>query len=717
MKLLLAIALMTSLHVAAQKKDKLPSNKEMEEMMKEMQQSMNDMSEEDQKMFDSMGVKMPDFKNMQQIANFAAANAGNSTGDVKVPKKDMGRIAALPTKALTAASLPAYLQSLHQKITARFSASFQQKIKQQLETLRTQNPGKNITAAAAVGYFTLGNTSAALLLMSEACRQNTGDANALNNLAAMLNMNGGEHLALPILQLLNKQYPKNSTILNNLAHAWFGLGDVTNASKYIDSTIRLCAWHPQANQIKAAIEESKGNHDGAVKALKQSISRMYTADKERALSDLGYELKSDDIIWGPKNAPDQLGLSKFTWPGIPKSVGESDQAEDTWNKFRQGLDAQMAILKAEQEVLLINYQEAFQKRLKQDMNAGKTGAHTSALMEGVVPKAVKKLQPYVNDLLELEVKDPLGLAVIALEDTIRVIEQEHAKRMEEINRTIKPGGEGIGINEAYCAAIDEAQSNFMYRVNTRVEAFCLRHRDRAKKRITELINFKLYSEFPEKFALSVNEAKLEWLSYLAMPKEKLIFRSYCQKPKKTNGTLHVLPEYDDINCQYRSKFSLYTSSIETACGKTVVKIDMPSLKSEWEFRSADREEDRNVWDEFQHCTIEVSVGYSKELGSGPLQLEATAQATGFLEFDRTGLKDAGIKAEVGVGVTTNVLDNKIDTKGASVNVLGREVSGDIGGAKVGPSEQSFTFGGAEATISINGGFTAGGTGILKGVRL
>lgn len=702
------------------KKEQLPSQKEINEMMKEMQQAMNEMSDEDKRMMDSLGVKMPNLKNMQQMASFALANVDKASPEVSFPKRDAVRIAAIPKTALTKAGVPAYVQSVHQKIKQTISTALQQKIQQQFELIRSQQPGKNVAATAAVGYWTLGNRQAALLLMSRACQENPADDNNLNNLAAMLSMSGGEHLAIPMLQLLNKQYPRNSTILNNIAHAWFGLGEMANALKYADSTIRLCAWHPQANQIKAAIEESKGNHDAAVKAAKQAISRMHTPDKERALNDLGYELKSDDIIWGPKNAPDQLGLSKFAWPGIPKSVEESDQAEDSWNKFRQAWDARMASLKAEHEVLQAAYEEAFQRRLQHDMNATKTGARSSALMEGVVPKAVIKLQPYVNELMELEAKEPFGLAIFALQDTIRLIEQEHAKRMEEINRTMAPGGEGTGVNEGYCAAVDQANSDLLMRVNSRVEAFCLRYRDRAKKRITEMVNLRLYSEFPEKFALTVNEAKMEWLSYIIMPKEQLKFRSpngFCKKLEKRKGTSVTLPEYDDINCQYRSRFALALNSIETACGKTIVKIDVPSLKSEWEFRSADREENRNIWDEFQRCTIEVSVGQSKEFGSGPLQLEAKAQATGFLEFDRTGLKDAGIKAEVGVGVTTNVLDTKIDTEGASVEVLGRKVSGDIGGTKVGPSEQSLTFGGAEATISINSGFTAGGTGILKGVRL
>jgi tetratricopeptide (TPR) repeat protein len=704
MKLIIIPVLLCCLQVNAQskpaKKDQMPSNKEMQEMMKEMQQAMNEMSEDDKKLFDSMGVKMPDLKNMQQMSAFASANAGKSTEVTKVPKKDLNRIAAVNKTPLTQAALPAYLQSVQQKLTETFPAELQQKIKNQVETLRKQQPGKNITAAASLGYFTLGNRKAALLLMGEQCMQNPGDANHLNNLAAMLNMAGGEHLALPILQLLNKQYPKNSTILNNIAHAWYGLGDISNAGKYIDSTIRLCAWHPQANQIKATIEESKGNHDGAVKAWKQSISKMYTADKERALNDLDYQLKTEDIFWNRRNITEQLGLSKFSWPGIPKSVEESELSEQTWNIFRADWDTKMATLKTQNEKLQAAYQLAFQQRMKHDMSSANKMVNHSAMMEGLVPKAIIKLRPYVDQLLELEAKQPFALAGYALQDTLRRLQEDAQKELEIINKTMKPGSEGTGINQGYCDAIDAVYNNLVRTANTLVEAFSIRHRDRAKRRIIELVNFKYYSEFPEKFELSVNEAKMEWLSFIIMPKDLIIFQSpvkFCkpgEKPKISNK--HALADYDDINCPYRSKLDFYAASIETICGKTTVKVDAPHIKLEWESRSADREENRNTWDEFQRCTIEASVGYSKDIGKGPLQLEVAAHATGFLEFDRTGLKDAGVKAEVGVSVKTNVLET-------------------TGG--VGPSEQSLSVAGAEATISINGGFTAGGTGILNSIRL
>lgn len=686
------------------KKDQMPTPKEMNEMMAEIQKAMSEMSAEDKKMMDSLGFKMPNMPNIQQLGSFAAANANVSPG-LLVPKKDVARISSIPATPLSTASLQTYLQSLHTKITAVLPAELLQKTNQQFELLRKNKTGKNLKAAAATGYWAFGNTRGALFLMSQACQENPADIHNISNLAAMLNMSGGEHLALPLLQLLNKQFPKNSTVLNNIAHAWFGLGDINNASKYIDSCIRLCAWHPQANQVKAAIEESKGNHDGAVKAMKQSISKMHTPEKERKLNDLGYELKSDDIHWGPRNTADQLGLSKFTWPAIPKSVEQSEDLEPVWNAFRKDYDDRMAVLKQQHSVLAAATEKALQVRMQHDIQAASTGARHSAMAEGIVPKAIIKLRPFVDNLMELEVREPFHERLRELEEQLRNVEEEYKEEMKYITENIKAGSEGTGANEAYCEAIDALNTKFVRNHNTLVENFCIDQKERAQKRIRETINLKMYSEFPEKFDQSIIEAKMEWLSWIMLPKDKLAFRSpiqFCQKSQKRPFKAHELSQFDEKFCNYRSKTDFVFASIETICGKTIAKIDVPHIKAEWEAKSADREQDRNFWDEFQRCTIEISAGYSREFGNGPLQLQVGAEATGFLEFDRTGLKDAGIKGQIGVGVTTNGLDTKIDT--------------DIGEISVGPSEKSMSIAGAEAVISINSGFTAAGTGILSGVK-
>ncbi|WP_315821415.1 hypothetical protein [Paraflavitalea speifideaquila] len=47
-------------------KEAVPTQKELADMMKEMQSAMDGMSPEDKKMMDSMGIKMPDMKGLKR---------------------------------------------------------------------------------------------------------------------------------------------------------------------------------------------------------------------------------------------------------------------------------------------------------------------------------------------------------------------------------------------------------------------------------------------------------------------------------------------------------------------------------------------------------------------------------------------------------------------------------------------------------------------------
>src|SRR5687768_687821 len=81
------------------KQDKAPTQKEMADMMKEMQEAMNEISPEDKRMMDSMGIKMPDTKSIQKsMSGITDAQLQKAFEDEKriVPMRDAARIAAIP---------------------------------------------------------------------------------------------------------------------------------------------------------------------------------------------------------------------------------------------------------------------------------------------------------------------------------------------------------------------------------------------------------------------------------------------------------------------------------------------------------------------------------------------------------------------------------------------------------------------------------------------
>src|SRR5437868_549292 len=73
-------------------KEKPPTQKEMEDMMKEAQKAMEEISPEDKKMMDSMGMKMPDMKLIQKnVAGISDAQLKKAFDDENriVPLKDV----------------------------------------------------------------------------------------------------------------------------------------------------------------------------------------------------------------------------------------------------------------------------------------------------------------------------------------------------------------------------------------------------------------------------------------------------------------------------------------------------------------------------------------------------------------------------------------------------------------------------------------------------
>src|SRR5690606_32110633 len=126
------------------------------------------------------------------------------------------------------------------------------------EYIRSNSSNAGEAGTMAVGLWMAGQPQLALLTLGRICAGDAGNTDNLSNYSALLSMQGAEHLAIPILNNLHQKFPKNSTMLNNLGQAWFGLGEIGKAENYLDSAIRIYAYHPQANLTKSLIEESKG---------------------------------------------------------------------------------------------------------------------------------------------------------------------------------------------------------------------------------------------------------------------------------------------------------------------------------------------------------------------------------------------------------------------------------------------------------------------------
>jgi hypothetical protein len=619
-------------------KDKPPTQKEMADMMKEMQKELDGMSPEDKKMMDSMGVKMPDVKSIQKnVSGISDAQLKKAFEDENriVPIKDVSRINEVLATTLNTQSIGSFINKTHQFVISKLSVEAKSKGEELLREMIKQNFSIANTAA---GLWIDGKPALALYLMGEACKADPSNTNNLNNYASFLTMCGAEQMALPILNNLNKRYPQNSTVLNNIAQAWLGLGDIQRAEKYADSTILLYAYHPQANMAKCLIEESKGNFAAAIAAAKKSIREAYSIEKENKLKKLGYDLKSEDLNWDPPLDRDPIGLEKFTWPEYPLDVEQNKLAELEWADFKDNCQQKINELKIKQATAEKNYQEISVLRTQQVLQAGQNGQYVQ-LIPGYAAKAIKKLGPTVND-----VDGNMSFVFAqALEPVLKAIKKGHelqtllSEKQELLDKKYEDKiGEGKeNPLEQICKDENAIRTEFLKDANGGLQSAYRQYLNYASRRTSDLLYYYQYTSWPEQFELVKINAQIAWLTTLR--DQNPFFQkksSWCINVPKTKS-FDSLQNFDDVACKYVSTLNLGVYKITSSCSNLVGEFDLKGIKI-------------NIKDNVEtgNYTATAIVGVSQSVGPTALKLKGTIG--GLIEISNNHITDIGAVAGVAV---------------------------------------------------------------------
>ena len=670
---LLPALILIAFHLSAQtkqkskQKDAPPTQSEMAEMMKEMEKAMGEMSPEEKRAMDSMGIKMPTANSIPQVTDAQLQEAYENESRI-VPLKDPARIKTALAVAVPTAGMNAYITKTNQAVLKKLSPAAKSK---GAEILQQTIKLKSSAANTAVGLWMDGKPTLALYVMGEACKTDPSNANNLNNYASFLTMCGAEQLALPILNNLNKRYPKNSSILNNITQAWLGLGDIARAEKYADSTIRIHPNHPQANMAKGLIEESKGNTPAAIAAYKKAIRKGFSTEKENKLKKLGYDLKGEDINWDRPMPQDALGLGKFTWPDYPVNVEQNMASEKEWNDFKNQCQQKINELQIKQKKAEQEYVTRSNARTQQVLQAGQKGQYAQ-LMPGYAAKAIKKFGPGVNDVngnqsfvfaKELEPVTKALAAVDGYEKTLSQKQKSLDKKYED-----KIGEGRANPLEAICKDENAIRTEFLTDANGGLQSAYKQYFNYVRRRTSDLLYYYQYTMWPEQFELAKINAQVAWLTQI---KDQRVFfkskSSWCTATPKPNKD-GKLQNFDDVACQYVSTMNLGVYKITSSCSNLVGEFDFGGVNI-------------NVRDNVETGRFSGSamVGTSKGF-DGPAGTELEASIAALVEFDNTGITD--------VGAMTGVVAN----------------AGNV------------TLAGADVKVTVNSGVSTTGKGILQGIE-
>ena len=666
---------MVSAFAQAKKKtietEKPPSQKEMDAMMKEMQTAMDDISPEDKKMMDSMGIKMPDTKSIKKsMAGISDAHLKKAYEDDSriVPQKDVTKITAALATTLTNSGMIAFIIKTHDAVLNKLPVNDKTLGAQILQQTINQ---KSSIGNTAVGLWIDGKPTLALYLMGEACKADPANAVYQNNYAAFLTMCGAQQLALPILNNLNKRYPKNSSILNNITQAWLGLGDVVRAEKYADSTIRIAAAHPQANMAKCLIEESKGNIAAAIAFAKKSISKAYSKQKEDKLEKLGYKLKSDDINWDRPMPQDVLGLGKFKWPEYPSDVEKNKLAELEWKNFIEECQKKINALQIKQEFLEEEMEKANAIRMKLLLSAAQKGNIVQP-MPGYALKAIKKFGPSVNDVngnmsfVFAQAMEPVLQALVKGSEFEDILAQKQGDLDKKYEDKVGEGKENP--MEAICKDENAIRTAFLNDANGTSQKANQEYLKYVSRRSSDLLYYYQYTMWPDQFEVAKVHAQIAWLTQIK--DQKVYFKSksdWCINTPK-NKKFDSLQNFDDVACQYISTMNLGIFKITSSCSNLIGEFDFGGVKI-------------NLKDNVETGKYSGSamVGISKGF-DGPMGTETEASLAGLVEWDNTGITDVGAIA----GISANA---------AGVNIAGAEVK-----------------------VTVNSGVSTSGNHILQNIK-
>ena len=501
-------------------------------------------------------------------------------GKQLVPARDAARINRLPKNIFTNPELLNYLQKLHAEVETLMLPAERAEAIRVYRNVRDSSKSLTDINNAAVGCWVYGHWEKALWLSGKACLDDMSDPDNLNNYAAFLTMIRGEHAAIPILRFLNRKYPDNSTVLNNLGQAWFGLGDISTAKKYLDSATIQFPNHSTANGTLSTIYLHQQDSVQAIAALRRSLRSCFSVEKAAALEGLGEELDDDDIEFDYPMSDDPFGLEPFfnEFPATPGSIAETPRAIRAWEAFEEAAGRL--------------YEEAYEREdsaqqrtavfIRNMSDAGYNEPVLRMHNSTVYYKAARKLPLAIKKKSAISINE----IMLMMADAFHNVTTNRLNALEARRKT-----EMVNANE--CHEVEAVENRFMSDAKVIIDEgraamkqVYLQHRRKVDKflKLTGYSSVNDYNQSMQLFHDAIWK-KHQWIfTYTAQFTS--VYRNIQKRPKmgtRCNEDLSreptqtkQLPTFKTPDCPHESKIELTIGEIKEVCNTCA--IDESKLK-------------------------------------------------------------------------------------------------------------------------------------------
>lgn len=606
------------------KGEKPPTQKEIEEMMKEMQEALND--PEMQEMMKEAGKNMLDFEVLQNAAKMAGQNSAGTQTAPPTKITAAAKASALKLR-LNNANLQSYLDDVHAKVDKMLSRGKSDSLNKVVAQFKEP---EMIAELGAALYYKDGPTEA-IWFLTRAASMDKSDHSTLNNMAAIFIMTGAENVALPVLRYLESDHPENTTVLNNLGQALFGLGEIKESKKKLEECLTIYAMHPQANITMCLIQESEGK-DGT-ENIEKSLEGAFTEEAWEMARQRN--IKFDYRKFKPETRADSyeyFNPLKYLPPAQNTNVNESAKRKAEWAAWSKEISRVTKKLEIERASYLEKYAD--------DISKGK-------IIPFIPPLALKAqfmVEMYADAYAQ------------AVDEAVQYHENQYQEAVRQIDKDLS--GEWKAFKERYEDAFGEGEENPF-------DEYCA-DQDRLNNRYLERLS-PLNDQFNEYYAQNVRLLAAEIMNWLPMfPVNQNVNKAeYCKfamwsinplmvsspfipKCKADKDQEASWPELEvpKFECPINFRFKFKIMKISANCEVFGLELTpAPFLVINY---------DRN----FVRKTSTLAYGAGvttddipviDQLGGG-----AVAKIQGFIEWGSNGVSDIGVSAEAGVdaiGVT------------------------------------------------------------------
>jgi len=662
----IAIALVTFAGGAHDATAQMPTAEEMQEMQKAMEEAQKQMEQMDP----ATRKQLEDL-----MAHPPAGAAGGSVSEA--PPQVAGALDSVSRDPLDDDDLREFVEDLQPKLSEALSAdarSRAQAIDAELQKY-PDYPGR--LRAAANGLAAWGVWPEAIWLSGRLAVQ-SGSAQDLSNLAAMLVMERAPGAALPILYSLDARYPGNTTVQNNIAQALYGAGDSEAAEEQLKAVIAAAPIHPQANATLALIQAARGDTAAAQESMRRATRGGFSPSKETELRKMGAELRAQDVAPLPRMPQDPLGLHRVEPFLYPAQSAELPSALLRKAELEAAAKAAAAPLTAQAKAL--SQEIAAQPPVRESLIAA-----TQPFSGRVYPilKAVEeKYQHDLNANME-RFKLVMKEIVAAGELMNKQIEKIDAEGEEKYSQV--PGGYQYDYS---CGAVRAEMDRYLGTVARLMnpwnkEQTGIDHRYLNES--TYLLQFVSSDKVFELAKVNAKAGALRAYETLNLLPEGLYDarRSACFSNATPKSSPKKLADFDDIHCMYISRLDMLgVGAMEFRCNSSSATFNplFAPFNASWE----------------------VEAGTNRLLRASAGVKADGVEVSGHSEFDTSGWKSGGISAGVSVGIGPKVAGGPLEIGLEGSATVGIEV--DRGGVT------DVVFGGG---IEASGSSTIGDTGAAK----